>query len=191
MAKIGLGLWIACSLLVSAPALGAHSEGYAVMLPLTCAELLPDMTPYIQFFDAVGRAEITKDRRFSKRIYRILALRENMLDLSDRGREQNPIDLLVRKTLCFYREQKDPIRPISYDDPEFTKFLKTSIKELETKVEKAVFDWELERQERKEFERRAKQNQKLVNALEREADIEAAQTFSRLSQRAKQKAMRQ
>ena len=83
----------------------------------------------------------------------------------------------------------EPIKAIV--NSEFTKFLKTSIKELETKVEKAVFDWELERQERKEFERRAKQNQKLVNALEREADIEAAQTFSRLSQRAKQKAMRQ
>ena len=33
-------------------------------------------------------------------------------------------DVLVRKTLCFYREQKEPLKPIAYDNAEFIKFLK-------------------------------------------------------------------
>lgn len=161
------------------------------LLPLTCAELLPDVTPYVLFFDAVGRGQVAKDRRFSKRVYRVLALRDRVNDFMDKGADVNPVDGLIRKTLCFYREQKEPLRAIPYDDAEFLKFLKGSIKDLESKVESAVFDWELERQERREFERRARKNQKIVDSVIREADIEADQAFDKIAQRAKKKAISQ
>lgn len=158
------------------------------MLPLSCAELLPDMNQYIVFFEAVGRGNVTTDRKFSKRIFRILGLREKLMELGDRGKEQNPVDLLIRKTLCFYREQKEPLKPVGYDDDAFLKFLKGALRELETKVDDAVFQWELERQQRKELERMALKNQVIVESLLREAEIEADSTFYRLSKAAKRKA---
>lgn len=156
-------------------------------LPMTCAELLPDTTPYIQFFEAVGRGQVISDRRFSKRVYRILALRERMVDVVEKGRDQNPLDTLIRKVLCFYREQKEPLKPVGYDDAQFLSFIKASLKDLEEKVDETVYQWEFERQQRKAFERRALKNQKLVDALVREADVEADQLFGKLSARAKKK----
>lgn len=161
------------------------------MLPLTCAELLPDLTPYILFFDAVGRIQVAHDRRLSKKVYKILALRDRINDFADKGSDSNPVDTLIRKTLCYYREQKEPLKPVACDDEEFLKFLKGNIKDLETKVDDAVFQWEFERQEKREFERRAHKNQQIVDSVMREADIEADQTFDRLAQRAKKKAKSQ
>lgn len=185
--------FVLLALALSSGAIAApSSQGTGTqMLPLTCAELLPDVTPYVMFFDAVGRTQVAQDRRFSKRIYRVLALRDRVNDFADRGVDVNPVDTLVRKTLCFYREQKEPLKPVSYDDPEFLKFLKANMKELDAKVDAAVFQWELERQERREFERRARKNQQIVESVMREADIEADQTFDKLAQRAKKKAKSQ
>lgn len=177
-ATLTLRVWSA----PSSQGVGAQS------LPMTCAELLPDVTPYLLFFDAVGRTQVSRDRRFSKRLYRILALRDRLNDFADKGSDINPVDALIRKTLCFYREQKEPIKPVPYDDAEFLSFLKTSLPELEKKVDAAVFQWELERQEKKEFERRAHKNQQIVESILREAEIEAEQTFDQLARRAKKKA---
>ena len=161
------------------------------MLPLTCAELLPDYTPFNNFLAAVARSQVTKDRRFSKRVYRLLSLRERIADLGERGRESNPVDVLVKKTLCFFREQREPLKPVSNDDDEFMKFLRLGLKDLESKVDEAVYDWEFERQERREFERRAMKNQKIVDSIMREADVEADSTFDKLARRAKRKAQGQ
>jgi len=105
------------------------------MLPLNCAELLPDTSAFLNYFESVARGIVTKDRKFSRRLFRILSLREKLAEQGDRSREQNPVDNLIRKTLCFYREQKEPVRPISYDDAEFLKYLRSSITDLEAKVE--------------------------------------------------------
>ncbi len=174
--------------------LGSHSFGIptsrdfqSAALPLTCAELLPDTTPYVTFFEAVARGQVSTNRTFSKRVYRILSLRDRMVDVVEKGRDQNPIDSLIRKTLCFYREQKEPLKPVPFDDDQFLTYIKASMKDLEAKVDDAVFDWEFERQQRREFERMAIRNQKKVDSVAREADVEADRHFEKLSLRAKRK----
>src|SRR5947209_14947948 len=83
------------------------SDSSYFLLPMSCAELLPDPAPYLGFFEAVGKGLVAKDRALSKRIFRVLSLREKLAEEPDRAREGNPVDVLIRKTLCYYREQKD------------------------------------------------------------------------------------
>ena len=49
--------------------------------------------------------------------------------------------------------QPDTSKKSIMDNEEFLKFMKANIKDLETKVDNAVFQWELDRQERREFEK--------------------------------------
>jgi hypothetical protein len=158
-----------------------------VMLPMTCSELLPEISPYLNFFEAVARGNVAQDRSVSKRVYRILLLREKISVTADRFREQNPVDTLIRKTLCFYREQKEPLKPTPYDDAEFLKFLRGALKELELKVEDAVYDVEYERQQRHEYERQLLANQGIVERVKKEADVDAERTFERLTSAARKK----
>jgi hypothetical protein len=162
-------------------------ESGAFMLPLNCSELLPDTAPFLNFFEAVGKGAVAKNRRLAKRIFKIMALRERLAEIPDRAREQNPIDTLIRKTLCFYREQKEPLSPVGYDDAAFVAFLKGSLPDLEEKIDKVIYQSEYDRQQRKEYERQLERNQGVVLNLRREADLEADQSFERITNRAKRK----
>jgi hypothetical protein len=176
---------------IFSPAWAASGSDGVSMLPMNCSELLPDTSPYLSFFESVARAAVTKDRKFSRRLYRILSLRDKFAESPERGREQNPVDILVRRTLCFYREQKAPTSPVSFDDPGIVAFLKVSISELETKVKQSLYQVELDRQQRREYERRLKQNQGLVDNIQRQADDEADRTFDQMAKSAKKKARSQ
>ncbi len=157
------------------------------LLPTTCAELMPDAEPYIGFMEAVALGGAETDRNFSKRVLRILALRAKLNEVSERARDANPIDHLVEKALCFYREQKEPLRPVPFDDPAFTKYLKESMRELELKVEDAVYQTELERVQRRHYELQLQKNRDLVEDLRNEAETQANRSFQRLSSSAQQK----
>jgi hypothetical protein len=157
------------------------------MMPMNCAELLPDPAPYLNFFGAVARGSVTSDRKFSRKLFRVLALREKLQDYVEKNRGQNPIDVLIQKTVCFYRQQKEPLKPVSSDDPVFVDFLKTSLTDLDGKVDDAVFSMELERQQRQEYERLAQKNRGAVQLLEDEADRDADATFEKLSKAARRK----
>lgn len=161
------------------------------LLPTTCAELMPDAEPYLGFMEAVALGGAQSDRNFSKRILRILALRMKLNEVSERARENNPVDKLVEKTLCFYREQKEPLRPVPFDDVPFTKYLKDSMRELELKVEDAVYQTELERVQRKHYELQLQKNRELVEDLRNEAETQANRSFQRLSTSAQQKVKNQ
>lgn len=174
--------------LYSAEGRGAVTpDGGVYLMPISCAELLQDASPFLNFFEAVAKGTVGQDTKLSKRIFRILALREKLGDVTGRSREGNPIDTLIRRTLCFYREQKEPLKPIAFDDTEFLKFLRGSVQELELKVDDAIFEWEFERQQRQEYERRLKQNAGVVKAVQREADAEAERAYDRLSGAARKK----
>lgn len=177
-------LALACSR-PSLASTGPQSGVY--LLPMTCAELLPNMGPYLNFFEAVGRGNVGNDRAFSRRIFRILALRDKLVEEADRAKEQNPVDVLIRKTLCFYREQREPLKPVPYDDDAFVGFLRTSLKELEGHVDDAIFTWEFERAQRREFERQLERNQTAVDAVREQADVDADRAFEKLSSNAKRK----
>lgn len=157
------------------------------MLPMNCSELLPDATPFLNFFEAIARANVLKDQKFTKRLLRVLALRDHFAESGDRSREQNPIDVLIRRTLCFYREQKEPSRPIGFDDAGLETFMRSSLGELEDKVKQAILQSEIERQQRLEYERKLKHNQHMVDRLEQEADEEADRTFTQLAKIARKK----
>ena len=103
-------------------------------------------------------------------------------------RDFNPVDVLIRRTFCYYREQREPIKAVPYDDPNLIKFMRESMRDLEKQVDQAVFDWEYERQQRREFEKKVRKNQAIVDSLKRDAEREADKTFNRISGNAAQKA---
>ncbi len=169
-------------------ALVSDPDQAVFMMPMNCAELLPDSSNFIGFFGSVARGTANQDKMLSRKLLRILALRERINDIADLSRQPNPVDTLIQKTICFYRVQKEPLKPVPFDDEDFLHFLKTSLKELETKVEDAVFQVQFEKFQREEYARRVQQNRNILQALEREADKDAGRTFDRLSSGAKRKA---
>lgn len=157
------------------------------LLPMNCKELLPDPGIFLGFLDAVAGGHAQSDKAFSKRLFRVLALRDKLADQPDAVRGQNPVDKLVFKTLCFYREQKEPIKAVPYDDAAFVSFLKGGLNELDKKVDEAVLHWELERQQRAEFEKQFKMNQAAIESLKNQAEKEAAKIISRAESQAQRK----
>jgi hypothetical protein len=178
-------------ILFSLPLLAVAAPGRdagVFLLPLECSELLPDSGPYLQFFEAVGRGRLRNDKPLSKRIFEVLALREKMQKDASQSREQNPIDLLVRKTLCFYREKKEPLKMVPYDDPAFLGYLRSSLGDLEAKVREVISQREYDRQQRKEYERLLTENQELEDSVRTQAEVSADREFERLSNSARRKA---
>lgn len=189
----GIGAALLATLLVANPAgaaVGTARTG-VYLLPMTCAELLPNMGPYLNFFEAVGRGNVATDRQFARRIFRILSLRDKLVEEADRAREQNPVDVLIRKTLCFYREQREPLKAISYDDERFVAFLKTSLKELENHVDDAIFSFEFERAQRLEYQRELERYQTVVERVREQADLDADRNFEKIAGAAKRKVRQQ
>jgi hypothetical protein len=157
------------------------------MMPMNCSELLPDNAPFVNFFEAVALAAVEKDRAFAKRLLRVKALRERVSESVTRGKEQNPVDVIIRRSICFYREQKEPLKPVSFDDAGLMQFMKSSVKELEAKVEDAVFQTEFEKYQREEYERRVQRNFRALQSLEQEANREASFSYEKLSKAARKK----
>lgn len=158
-----------------------------VMLPISCSELLQETEPFINFFEAVGRGLVKTDKELSKKIFSILALREKLEELSTARGRRNPIDILIQKTLCFYREQKEPLKEVSYDNSRFVSFIKESISELDKKVQEAIYKYEVERFRREYYELKLEENNKLAQSLRLEAQKIAELKYKTISNRAKKK----
>lgn len=174
-------------ILVPLSTFGSSRGKPTFLLPLSCQELLPDPSPFIGFMESVANGAVTTDKNFSKRIYRVLALRNKLGESNQSVRDANPIDMLIRKTLCFYREQKEPLKPVPYDDPLFVKFMHDSLKELELKIEDAIYQTEYELAQRKQYEFQLQKNKDVVDRIREEAEDNADRSFDRLATSAKQK----
>lgn len=168
------------------------SSGRGVyLLPINCSELLPDESPFVQFFEAAARGSAARNKALAKRMFRVLEMRERFLKNPDLSRDENPVDVLIRKTLCYYRQQKEPLRPVSYEDQGFLAFLSGAIRELEGKVEDALFLALLEREQRLAYERELQRNRSLIESVRREASREAERAFDKIVTNAKRKAKAQ
>lgn len=161
--------------------------GEIFLMPMNCSELLPDNGPFIQFFDSVALGMLSKDRAFSKRLMRLKSLRTQVAETKEKGRDENPVDVLMRETICFYRKTKDPLKQIPFDDPDFISFLRKSVKTLEAKVEDAIFQLEYEKFQREIFEKKTQRNQALLRSIEKEALDDAARSFQKISRAAARK----
>ncbi len=179
----------ACLILVFfiLPLLGFAKELTVYSLPMTCSELLPEQEPFISFFEATARGSVVKDKNFAKRIFRLLSLRERINDTPDKIRDQNPVDMLIRKTLCFYREQKEPVRSVPFDDEKYVAFMKSMLPELENKVKDAVFETEYLRASKKQYEAKLKQNEAIVDQMRTQAENEAHEEYDKVSTLARKK----
>lgn len=166
----------------------AKPDNNVYMMPLNCGELLPDTTNFVGYFESVAKGLAGSDKAFSKRMLKLLSLREKVAEVVDLNRAPNPVDTLIQKTVCFYREQKEPLKPITFDDPNFLTFLKTSFKDLEGKVEDAVFNAQFEKYQREEYARRVQANRGAIETLEKEANRDADRVFDKISSNAKRKA---
>jgi hypothetical protein len=76
---------------------------------------------------------------------------------------------------------------VPYDDPAFGRYLKTALGDLESQVERAVFEWEYEKLQRQDFERQLELNTNVVNRLREQADVDADRIFERVSREARRK----
>lgn len=157
-------------------------------LPQSCGELLSDIGPFLGFLDAVANGLANSDRTLSRRLLRLLALRNEALRNNERLRSDNAIDGTLRRALCFYREQREPLRPVAFDDDGFIRFLRESIGDLEKKVEGAIFDVELESARRRQLESRLAKNRAAAERLEAEADRAARTSYNRILDQARKKA---
>jgi hypothetical protein len=183
--------WIAavlCVALASTNARAAISASPVFTLPASCGELLSDIGPFLGFLEAVASGLANSERTLSKRVLRLLALRNEALRNNDRLRNDNPIDGVLRRALCFYREQREPIRPVPFDDEGFVRFLRESIGELEKNVENAIFEIELESARRRQLESRLAKNRAAAERLEAEANRAARTSYDKILERARKKA---
>ena len=157
------------------------------LMPMNCAELVPDTAPFLGFFESLGRGMAATQKTIAKRVFRILALREKLASDTGRVGEGNPIDPLIRKFICYYREQKDPLSPIAYDDAEFVKFVSKELDTLETRVNDAMFQVAFEDQQRQEYERRIQAQRAVIDSLQDEAEREAIVLYNKATSRARSK----
>lgn len=161
------------------------------LLPLNCSELLPDNSTFVSYFDSVGRGQVLADKALSQKVFRILALREKLNDSPHLFEGANPVDVVIRRTLCYYRQQKDALQPVPYYDPKLLSFLKENIGELEKKVEAVILECQYKLMSKELLETRAKKNQALVDSAKKQAEKTADNVFDKLHQQALRKARNQ
>lgn len=161
------------------------------LLPLNCSELLPNESSFLSYFESVGRGQVATNKRLSERIFRILALRETLQESSSLLEGRNPIDHLVRRTLCFYRQQRDALSPVPFDSPEIVSFIGQNIKELEGKVEAAIVEIEYRKAKADILKKKAQKYQRLVEKEKQIATRKARELFEALSQKAVRKAKKE
>jgi hypothetical protein len=182
-----LSIWF----LFSLGAFGAPTKDSATyLLPFNCSELMPDNTPFVNFFESVGRGQILSNKTLSKQIFKVLALREKLNQKPDLFQGINPIDVLIRRTLCYYREQKDALQVVPYYEPKLLGFLGQSMKDLEKTVESTLLDLQLQVLNQEELGRRARQNDALVAAERGRAQQSANQIFDQIAKDAVRKVKR-
>lgn len=180
-------VWLILIPVSNASAVPSHGEP-TYLLPLNCSELLPDNTTFISYFDSVGKGQVVSDKALSQRIFRILALRDKLQESPMLFEGANPVDVVIRRTLCYYRQQKDALQPVPYYDSKFLAFLKESIKDLEKKVEAVILECQYKFVSKELLEARAKKNQALVDSVKKQAEKTAEQVFDKLNQQATRKA---
>lgn len=182
-----LGLVFCLVICISGQA-SAFKENATYLLPLNCSELLPDNTAFLSYFEAVGRGQVISDKTLSRKIFRILALREKLNSTPDLFQGINPIDVLIRKTLCYYRQQKDALQVVTYYDPKMVTYLKDNMKDLEVKVDSAIFNCQFQQETKEALEKRAKKNEAIVQDYMKEAQKSANQSFEKITKEAARKA---
>lgn len=172
-------------LFISFVALAAQQPTY--LMPINCSELVPDSSPFLGFFESFGRGVSSTSRDLSRRVFRMLAVRERIASETGRTGDSNPLDPLIRKFLCFYREQKEPLRIVAYDDSDFLRFVTKEISTLEKKIDDAIFQVAFEEHSRKEYERRISTQRAVIDAIRDQADREAIQLYDKISSTARSK----
>lgn len=179
MQKVAFVAGLAVSLLFAAV------DRPVYLMPINCSELVPDSGPFMNFFDSVARGLAVSNRSLSRRLFRILSLRERVMNDTGRVGDVNPVDPLIRRFVCYYREQKNPTSIVSFDDTTFRQFVKKELDALEKQIDAAVNQVVIDEHTRKEYERKLKAQQNLVDSIKSEAEEEASLLFERAQTRAR------
>jgi hypothetical protein len=188
--RVGLFLAVISQCVFSPNAAAALGGPPVYLLPMECSELLPDTDPFVRYLDSVARGNLTTEAALSRKIFRILALREKVNETLRKATARNPVDIYVQKTLCFYRQQKEPLKPVPYDDAEFLTFLKSSFDDLEKEIYSALQQTEVEQIQKKEFERRLEQNRDREESLRLQAQQEADKQLKAITEAARRQVKR-
>lgn len=163
------------------------SESPIYSMPRHCNELLPDILPFTQFLDSVARGLVATDKKLAKRLFTLIEMRNKLEASGEVDSLTNPVNILIRKTLCYYRGQRGATAVIAFDDTGLIKFLKENLKELEAKVEAEVLAEQTLKAQMAEYERRLKQNETVVEALKEQASNDASKRYSEISKKAKRR----
>lgn len=180
---VGLGIFFSINLL------GSPTKDTATyLLPFNCSELLPDNSAFLSFFESIARGQVVANKALSKKIFKVLALRDKLNQKPELFQGSNPLDALIARTLCYYREQKDALQIVPYYDPKLLEFLSQNIKDLEKKAEAVILDLQVQILNKEELGRRARQNEALVAAERESAEQSANRMFDQIAQEAQRKA---
>ncbi|NBW99016.1 hypothetical protein EBR03_05540, partial [bacterium] len=163
--KLGLFWWLAPYLAFQCVSFAAPTKETTYLLPLNCSELLPDNTPFLSYLESVAKGQVITDKTLSQKIFRILALRDKLNQASGLFEGPNPIDTVIRRTLCYYRQQKDALQPVPYFDPKILSFLKENIRELEKKVEAVIVECQYQVLNRERLAQKAQQEEEIQEEL--------------------------
>jgi len=180
-------IFLLVALLLISPSFSAKADPLVYMMPRNCSELLPDPFPFLSFFNSVGQGLVSSDRNLAKRIFKILALKDQLTKSNDLEPSANPVTRLIRKTLCFHRSKKGEIAIIMFDDKELVGFLRKNLKALERKIEDAIFQYEFELAQKTAFERQIEANAAVINRLNSQAREAARKKYNGISSNAKRK----
>jgi len=77
------------------------------------------------------------------------------------------------------------LKPVTFDDANFISYLSSALKDVESKVDDIVYQWELDRVQKAQFEKIVEKNQHLIQKMKMEADEMAEAEVKKLSQKAK------
>ena len=180
-------LTLILGLIFFVPSLQAAPSTGIVLLPLNCSELLPETEPFIDFFEAVAQGQVRQDPSFAQKMFKVMALRRELERSFDGPLGENPVDILIRKTLCYYRQQKEPVRPIPYDDFKFVNFMKAGIDELEESVGNSIYEMEFAKQQRELYTKQLERNRRIIGKVKAAAEKDAEKAFERLSKKAERR----
>jgi hypothetical protein len=88
--------------------LSLYSPAQTRTMPNTCKELLPELSPYIEFMEQIGASWIEKSPKKAKKVYDALAIRTLYQETT---RDYiNPIDKMLKDFLCtFYKNNNENV----------------------------------------------------------------------------------
>ena len=160
----------------------AENPSLQFLLPVNCAELLPDNDEFLGFLETVAGNLVATDKALAQRLFKMLAMRQKLLE-DNQPEEQavaHKMETYLRRFLCYYREQGDPLRQIMFDDPGVLAYIKKNLPSLEQKINEILKQGQRHLKDRDRYEAQLRRLEGQISALKIEARRQAEKTVAKV-----------